>query len=183
MGARLYNPTVGGFTSVDPMPGGNTTTYIYPQDPVNMMDITGLHKVIKTYNAALRANGRKLGRYRMNVWRQGAATFVTYTIYLNKYGTRNYANLAWLAGSISTGLGATAARMIKGLKYPAAKIGSYLQWAAWGYSAYARFGLHQYGKCTAMKVTFMSVGTRSTGYRLVPVQQTAPYWYSGSTCR
>jgi RHS repeat-associated protein len=42
MGARLYNPATGLFTSVDPVVGGNTTDYTYPQDPINKSDITGL---------------------------------------------------------------------------------------------------------------------------------------------
>ncbi|MFK0073088.1 DNRLRE domain-containing protein [Arthrobacter woluwensis] len=41
MGARLYNPLTGLFTSVDPVEGGNTTDYAYPQDPVNKYDTTG----------------------------------------------------------------------------------------------------------------------------------------------
>ncbi|MGO2634257.1 MAG: RHS repeat-associated core domain-containing protein, partial [Galactobacter sp.] len=41
MGARLYNPTTGLFTSTDPIPGGNTTTYTYPQDPINTADTSG----------------------------------------------------------------------------------------------------------------------------------------------
>jgi RHS repeat-associated protein len=41
MGARLYNPTTGTFTSTDPVYGGNTTAYAYPQDPVNVNDIDG----------------------------------------------------------------------------------------------------------------------------------------------
>ncbi|WP_418908603.1 RHS repeat-associated core domain-containing protein [Glutamicibacter endophyticus] len=42
MGARLYNPVTGLFTSRDPVEGGNTTSYAYPQDPVGMSDTTGL---------------------------------------------------------------------------------------------------------------------------------------------
>jgi len=41
MGSRLYNPVTGLFTSVDPVPGGNTTEYGYPQDPINTMDLDG----------------------------------------------------------------------------------------------------------------------------------------------
>lgn len=41
MGARLYNPCSGAFTSTDPVFGGNTTSYVYPQDPVNGFDLTG----------------------------------------------------------------------------------------------------------------------------------------------
>jgi RHS repeat-associated protein len=41
MGARLYNSVTGLFTSVDPVPGGNTTTYTYPQDPSTTKTSTG----------------------------------------------------------------------------------------------------------------------------------------------
>ena len=41
MGVRLYNPTTGQFTSPDPIPGGNDTAYSYPNDPVNVFDLTG----------------------------------------------------------------------------------------------------------------------------------------------
>jgi len=41
MGARLYNSVTGLFTSRDPVEGGNTTSYAYPQDPVGMSDTTG----------------------------------------------------------------------------------------------------------------------------------------------
>ena len=42
MGQRLYNTVTGLFTSVDPVPGGNTTDYAYPQDPINQYDLNGL---------------------------------------------------------------------------------------------------------------------------------------------
>ncbi|MCM3660500.1 hypothetical protein M3148_05755 [Georgenia satyanarayanai] len=41
MGVRLYNPVTGLFTSRDPIPGGNTTAYAYPQDPINNHDLDG----------------------------------------------------------------------------------------------------------------------------------------------
>ncbi|MCO1339940.1 hypothetical protein BJH93_13745 [Kocuria polaris] len=41
MGARLYNPATGLFTTRDPVAGGNTTTYAYPQDPINKEDVSG----------------------------------------------------------------------------------------------------------------------------------------------
>ena len=42
MGARTYLPALGMFTDTDPVPGGNTTTYTYPQDPINCQDFSGL---------------------------------------------------------------------------------------------------------------------------------------------
>ncbi len=41
MGARSYLPELGIFTATDPVEGGNTTTYTYPQDPINHSDLTG----------------------------------------------------------------------------------------------------------------------------------------------
>ncbi len=41
MGVRLYNSVTGHFTSVDPVKGGNTTRYSYPQDPINKYDLDG----------------------------------------------------------------------------------------------------------------------------------------------
>ena len=44
MGVRLYNRGTGLFTSTDPVHGGNTTTYTYPQDPINHTDLDGQWK-------------------------------------------------------------------------------------------------------------------------------------------
>jgi RHS repeat-associated protein len=41
MGARVYNSSSGTFSSTDPVFGGNTTSYAYPQDPVNKVDLDG----------------------------------------------------------------------------------------------------------------------------------------------
>jgi|GEM_PF-890869 len=42
MGARVYNPVTGQFTSADPIPGGNENSYTYPNDPINGNDFTGM---------------------------------------------------------------------------------------------------------------------------------------------
>lgn len=44
MGARPYLPYTGTFTTIDPVPGGNTTAYAYPQDPINSQDLDGQWK-------------------------------------------------------------------------------------------------------------------------------------------
>jgi len=41
MGARIYIPALGRFTSVDPLEGGAANRYVYATDPVNTADING----------------------------------------------------------------------------------------------------------------------------------------------
>ncbi len=58
MGARLYNTHTGLFTSVDPVTGGNTTAYTYPQDPINQYDLDGNFSI----------NWKKVGNWAKNNW-------------------------------------------------------------------------------------------------------------------
>ena len=72
MGARLYNPTTGNFTSPDPVPGGNTTTYSYPQDPVNSADTSGeWPKWMKKTGRAIWHGAKRAGKWTRKQWRNG----------------------------------------------------------------------------------------------------------------
>lgn len=61
MGSRVYSPASGSFTSIDPIFGGNTTNYSYPQDSIQNNDTSGQqvwgacglftspNKIVRTY--------------------------------------------------------------------------------------------------------------------------------------
>lgn len=54
MGARVYLPTIGRFTSVDPVVGGNANAYTYSLDPINQNDYTGQFSIRGVWKAVVR---------------------------------------------------------------------------------------------------------------------------------
>lgn len=63
MGVRLYNPVTGRFTSPDPIPGGNDTTYAYRADPINKYDLDGKRARKKFLGPLIRAAAAACKRY------------------------------------------------------------------------------------------------------------------------
>ncbi|XBH21111.1 DNRLRE domain-containing protein [Jonesiaceae bacterium BS-20] len=89
MGARLYNNISGHFTSVDPVPGGNTTAYTYPQDPINEFDLDGNLKIAKWAKKAYKATRKVV---------QKGARFLTD----NKYAKGALAACGFIPGKLGT---------------------------------------------------------------------------------
>lgn len=67
MGARIYAPKTGRFTSVDPVVGGNENAYNYPNDPINMSDLDGRCGWCKSaWNGAKRV-GSWVNKHRVDI--------------------------------------------------------------------------------------------------------------------
>ena len=102
MGVRLYNSATGAFTSRDPIDGGNTTTYAYPQDPINQHDLDGKwRKWAKRVGRTITDSkwGRRIGTACSYAWGGvGAACNVVYASAYAAQGRWGQAALQFVPG-------------------------------------------------------------------------------------
>ncbi|WP_269303266.1 RHS repeat-associated core domain-containing protein [Aeromicrobium sp. HA] len=100
MGARLYNPFTGRFLTRDPIAGGNDNAYIYPADPINWFDLTGMYKTsFKWYTYSKCKYSRNGNRWCMTV-----PIGFYYSIKWNKSETKKARNVGTAMGMYNSAL-------------------------------------------------------------------------------
>ncbi|WP_327191819.1 DNRLRE domain-containing protein [Streptomyces xinghaiensis] len=162
MGVRLYDPALGRFLQVDPIPGGNANAYDYTvADPVNKVDLDGKwHKWRTLY--------RYFGKVKWHSWRfwkrgwgwdHGLHAGVSVRIYFNRWATR------WMASEGPYVLGFVAAVLTALGAGPVAwLLTAYAAWIVWqAYRANKR------GKClkvfaTAKRIQYWPIAYTRTSY-------------------
>jgi RHS repeat-associated protein len=102
MGLRVYNPSTGPFTSLDPIAGGSANNYNYSNaDPINQNDITGacpfcVPLLIIGGRIALSFAARRIGQYLIRKGVQSAARSAArqFSRDLRRNGVRAYRNIS-----------------------------------------------------------------------------------------
>lgn len=138
MGARLYNPGTGQFTTRDPVSGGNTTPLTYPQDPVNQNDTSGLWRKCGNICKAVSVTSEGLAGIGCRLFLMGGigcaaligalTSFVTYVYQWQNDRRFSWSKAAWAAveGALIYAVSASVIRLVgKALVWAVKKRGQY----------------------------------------------------------
>lgn len=99
MGVRVYYPATGRFLQIDPVYGGNSNPYLYPGDPVNFNDISGLKKNLNKTTCGI----------------------ATCTRYINHNNTQKLIDFFEMLVGVMTGVAAIAAAVVHYCPLPQCK--------------------------------------------------------------